>query len=183
MAWREGTNATLQSRFAAVRVRTSHRDEARDTPRPQEWLLIEWPEGDAQPLKYFLSSLPADTPLERLVHVTKMRWRIERDYRELKQEFGLGQYEGRNWRGLHHHATLCIAAYGFLLWQRLCQGAQKNQPNHKSLPYPKATGRAAAGRRQRHVPDSIATLRLLLAARIARTLRRCPCCGRRGSDL
>lgn len=82
MAWREGTNATLQSRFAAVRVRTSHRDEARDTPRPQEWLLIEWPEGDAQPLKYFLSSLPADTPLERLVHVTKMRWRIERDYRD-----------------------------------------------------------------------------------------------------
>lgn len=136
VAWREGTNATLQSRFAAVRVRTSHRDHARDTPRPQEWLLIEWPEGDAEPLKYFLSSLPADTPLERLVHVTKMRWCIERDYRELKQEFGLGQYEGRNWRGLHHHATLCIAAYGFLLWQRLCQGAKKKpaQPQEPALP-------------------------------------------------
>jgi len=108
----------------------------RDTARPAEWALIEWPEGDAEPLKYFLCSLAADTPLERLVHVTKMRWRVERDYRELKQEFGLGQYEGRNWRGLHHHATLCIAAYGFLLWQRLRQGDKKKsaRPQAPALP-------------------------------------------------
>ena len=131
-AWREGTNGTLQSRFAAVRVQAAHRD----TARPAQWALIEWPEGDAEPLKYFLCSLAADTPLERLVHVTKMRWRVERDYRELKQEFGLGQYEGRNWRGLHHHATLCIAAYGFLLWQRLRQGDKKKsaRPQAPALP-------------------------------------------------
>lgn len=132
VAWREGTNAMLQSRFAAVRVQAAHAD----TPRAAEWALIEWPEGDAEPLKYFLSSLPEDTPLQRLVHVTNMRWRIERDYRELKQEFGLGQYEGRNWRGLHHHATLCIAAYGFLLWQRLRQGRKKKfaPPQAPALP-------------------------------------------------
>lgn len=105
VAWREGSNETLFSRFAAVRIRTAHRDYWRSTQRPEEWLLIEWPEGDAEPLKYFLSTLPVNTAIERLVHVTKMRWRIERDYRELKQEFGLGHYEGRNWRGLHHHAT------------------------------------------------------------------------------
>ncbi|RCX06862.1 IS701 family transposase [Extensimonas vulgaris] len=132
VAWREGTNGTLQSRFAAVRVQAAHGG----TPRAQEWALIEWPEGDAEPLKYFLCSLPADTPLERLVHVSKMRWRIERDYRELKQEFGLGQYEGRNWRGVHHHATLCIAAYGFLLWQRLSRSDKKKfaRPQAPVLP-------------------------------------------------
>lgn len=136
VAWREGTNETLTSRFAAVRVRTAHRDYWRSHPRPEEWLLIEWPDGDAEPLKYFLSTLPGDTPIEHLVYVTKMRWRIERDYRELKQEFGLGHYEGRNWRGLHHHATLCIAAYAFLLRQRLTHGGKKNaaRPKAPGLP-------------------------------------------------
>ncbi len=126
VAWREGSNETLSSRFAAVRIRTAHRDYWRSTQRPEEWLLIEWPEGDGEPLKYFLSTLPVNTAIERLVHVTKMRWRIERDYRELKQEFGLGHYEGRSWRGLHHHATLCIAAYAFLLHHRLSYGSKKN---------------------------------------------------------
>ena len=77
--------------------------------------------GDAEPLKYFLSTAPGDATLEQIVFVTKMRWRIERDYRELKREFGLGHYEGRGWQGFHHHATLCIAAYGFLTAQRLNQ--------------------------------------------------------------
>lgn len=136
VAWREGTNETLSSRFAAVRIRTAYRDYWRSTQRSEEWLLIEWPEGDAEPLKYFLSTLPGDTSIERLVYVTKMRWRIERDYRELKQEFGLGHYEGRNWRGLHHHATLCIAAYAFLLHQRLTHGSKKNtaRPKAPALP-------------------------------------------------
>jgi SRSO17 transposase len=131
-----------------VRVRTAHRDYWRCTQRPEEWLLIEWPEGDPEPLKYFLSTLPGDTPTEHLVYVTKMRWRIERDYRELKQEFGLGQYEGRNWRGLHHHATLCIAAYAFLLHQRLSHGGKKNstRPKAPGLPedYQHRGGRSSA---------------------------------------
>jgi SRSO17 transposase len=147
--WREGTNETLNSRFAAVRIRTAYRDYWRSSQRPEEWLLIEWPEGDAEPLKYFLSSLPVDTPIEQLVYVTKMRWRIERDYRELKQEFGLGHYEGRNWRGLHHHATLCIAAYAFLLHQRLVPGSKKNaaRPKTPGLPkdyQPRGSGSSAA---------------------------------------
>ncbi len=84
----------------------------------QEWLLIEWPEGEAEPTKYWLSTLPAKVSLRRLVDFAKLRWRIERDYQELKQEVGLGHYEGRGWRGFHHHATLCIAAYGFLISER-----------------------------------------------------------------
>jgi SRSO17 transposase len=126
--WREGTNATLSSRFAAVRVRPAHLDTLRDTPRDEEWLLIEWPKGESEPTKYFLSTLAATTTRKALVAAAKVRWRIERDYQELKQEFGLDNFEGRNWRGFHHHATLCIAAYGFLIGQRLSlgQGTKKN---------------------------------------------------------
>jgi SRSO17 transposase len=117
-AWSEGTNTRLRSRFARVRVRAAHRDNLREELREPEWLLIEWPKGDAEPLKYWLSTLPGDTPLARMVFEAKMRWRIERDYQDLKQDLGLGHYEGRGWRGFHHHASLSIAAYGFLLAQR-----------------------------------------------------------------
>jgi len=118
VAWREGTNAPLASRFAALRVRSAGRDEKRTAPHPVEWLLIEWPKGAAEPTKYWFSTLPEDTPLTKLVDYAKLRWRIERDYEELKSELGLAHYEGRGWRGFHHHATLCIAAYGFLITER-----------------------------------------------------------------
>jgi SRSO17 transposase len=116
--WREGSAETLSSRFARVRVRAARRDDKRHEIRPEEWLLIEWPKGEKEPSKYWLSTLPEDTTLHRLVYFAKLRWRIERDYQELKQEVGLGHFEGRGWRGFHHHATLCIAAYGFLISER-----------------------------------------------------------------
>ena len=118
ITWREGSADRLRSRFARLRVRAAHRDERLTEPRSEEWLLIEWPQDEAEPTKYWLSTLPEDIAFDRLVDVTKLRWRIERDYQELKQELGLGHYEGRGWRGFHHHATLCIAAYGFLISQR-----------------------------------------------------------------
>lgn len=116
--WREGTAEPLSSRFARVRVRVAQRDESLGNIRPEEWLLIEWPEGEAEPTQYWLSTLPEKITFGALVNATKLRWRIERDYQELKQEVGLGHYEGRGWRGFHHHATLCIAAYGFLIAER-----------------------------------------------------------------
>jgi SRSO17 transposase len=118
IVWREGTSEQLSSRFARVRVRAAHRDYNLSAGRPQEWLLIEWPKGENEPTKYWLSTLPKTTAFHRLVDLTKLRWRIERDYQELKQEVGLGHYEGRGWRGFHHHATLCITAYGFLISER-----------------------------------------------------------------
>lgn len=128
--WRQGTNEVLSGRFAAVRVRHAGGNSGRARLRPEQWLLIEWPAGDADPLKYYLSSLPEDIALRDLVAQAHMRWRIERDYQELKQELGLGHYEGRGWRGFHHHATLSIAAYGFLVAERLAAGktvgAKKN---------------------------------------------------------
>jgi SRSO17 transposase len=116
--WREGTSDVLSSRFARVRVRAAHRDYNLTESRSEEWLLIEWPKGEDAPTKYWLSSLASDISLHDLVDITKLRWRIERDYQELKQEVGLGHFEGRGWRGFHHHATLCIAAYGFLISER-----------------------------------------------------------------
>ncbi len=121
VTWRQGTSEPLRSRFARVRVRAAHRD----VPREEEWLVIEWPKDEAEPSRYWLSTHPKDMPFAALVESIKARWRIERDYQELKQEFGLGHYEGRNWRGFHHHASLCIAAYGFLMRERL-SGAKKN---------------------------------------------------------
>ena len=118
VTWREGSNAKLASRFAAVRVRPAHRDYHRAAPRPEEWCLIEWPADEPEPTKYWLSTLPATISRRALVNTAKLRWRIERDYQDLKQELGLGHYEGRGWRGFHHHATLCIAAYGFLISER-----------------------------------------------------------------
>ena len=118
VTWREGTKHRLRSRFALLRVRPAHRDEKRTEPRAEEWLLIEWPKGEAEPTKYWLSTLPVETKIQDLVRLAKQRWIIERDYEELKQELGLGHFEGRGWRGFHHHATLCIAAYGFLVAER-----------------------------------------------------------------
>jgi SRSO17 transposase len=118
VTWREDSNTKLASRFAAVRVRPAHRDYKRSTPRPEEWCLIEWPTDEPEPTKYWLSTLPATISRRALVEAAKLRWRIERDYQDLKQELGLGHYEGRGWRGFHHHATLCIAAYGFLISER-----------------------------------------------------------------
>jgi SRSO17 transposase len=118
VSWREGTHGMMCSRFAALRIRVAHRDYWRKEPHPEQWLLIEWPPKEPEPTKYWLSNLPASIPLRKLVDIAKLRWRIERDYEELKQELGLGHFEGRNWRGFHHHATLSIAAYGFLVVER-----------------------------------------------------------------
>jgi len=116
--WREGTRGPQRSRFARIRVRPAHRDARRPTPRPEEWLLIEWPRGAPEPTKYWFSTLPATTALPALVRRAKLRWRIERDYQELTDELGLDHFEGRGWRGFHHHGALCIAAYAFLAAER-----------------------------------------------------------------
>jgi SRSO17 transposase len=118
IAWREGSNAVLTSRFARLRVRVAPGHARRSEPAAEEWLLIEWPERETEPAHSWLSTLPAEISFEHLVDVTKLRWRIERDHLELKQEVWLDHYEGRGWRGIHHHASLCIAAYGFLISEK-----------------------------------------------------------------
>jgi SRSO17 transposase len=150
--WREGTNERLASRFARVRVRTSPIRRAKE--RAEETLLIEWPEGEDEPTKYWLATLPASTSFRKLVDIAKMRWRIERDYQELKQEIGLGHYEGRGWPGFHHHGTLCIAAYGFLVSER-----ETIPPSAPRCAASLAKPALPEGYRPRGAPDPAATPR------------------------
>jgi SRSO17 transposase len=136
VSWREGTAGMLRSRFAALRVRAVHRDAGQTLPNREQWLLIEWPKGAAEPAKYWLANLAAATPLKELVRIAKLRWRIERDFQELKQELGLNHFEGRSWRGFHHHGTLCIAAYGFLVAER-CAFSPAGPRRRQSLSLPR----------------------------------------------
>jgi SRSO17 transposase len=130
LTWREGTNSPLRSRFCALRVRAANDMRARE----EQWLLIEWPKTEPKPVHYWLCTLPAATPIKTLVSTVMGRWRIERDYQELKSELGLHHYEGRNWRGFHHHGSLCIAAYGFLMRERL--RSKKNSARFKTPAIP-----------------------------------------------
>ena len=136
----------------------------------------------AKPTQSWLSNLPADPSLKQRVELTKQRWIIERDDLEFKQELGLGHLEDRSWRGFHHHATLCIAAYGFLVAERSrflasARPAGSLWPSRHSRTN---TGRGGARKlAQRVEPFSIASLRQRLAKAIARQLPRCPFCGAR----
>ena len=180
LAWRPGTKQPLRSRFAARRVRAAHRDYEQHEANREQWLLIEWPAKEAEPTKYWLANLAEETKRQDLVAAAKQRWIIERDYRELKQEVGLGHYEGRGWRGFHHHATLCIAAYGFLVAERALFFPR---PGSGRCDYPgrKRRGSSVRGERpiraERHNPASIATLRAQLAHYILQQLDRRPFCG------
>jgi SRSO17 transposase len=140
VTWRDGTATPLNSRFAAVRIRAAHQDK----PHEEQWLLIEWPRADSEPRHYWFSTLPANSSIKTLVATAQGRWRIERDYQELKSELGLHHYEGRNWRGFHHHASLCIAAYGFLMRERLL-GLKKNRGRFKTPAVPEGFRPRGAG--------------------------------------
>ena len=126
ITWREGTKGKQRSRFNALRVRTASRHVAGHAPGPEEWLLYEWPDDEKEPTKYWLSSLPATTSLKRLVYLAKLRWRVERDYQDLKEEIGLDHYEGRTWRGFHHHITLSAVAHAFLALRRALFPPEQN---------------------------------------------------------
>jgi SRSO17 transposase len=120
VGWREGDRGPLSSRVVALRIRPANDAQRQDDGvLPQCWLLAEWPEGKAEPVKYWLSNLPADTPIATLVAAGKLRWRVEHDYRELKQCVGLDHYEGRTYRGLQHHLTCVTVAHAFLTTTRL----------------------------------------------------------------
>lgn len=118
VTWREGSRGWQSSRFAAVRIRTAHRHSAGHPPGEEQWLLCQWPDDEPAPTKYWLSTRPATASTRNLVRLAKLRWRVERDYQEMKQEIGLDHFEGRTWRGFHHHAALCAAAHAFLALRR-----------------------------------------------------------------
>lgn len=120
VGWREGDRGPLQGQFTALRVRPANDAQCDDDGvLPERWLLAEWPNGKDEPVKYWLSNLPAETQITTLVGLAKLRWRVEHDYRELKQCLGLDHYEGRTFCGLHHHLTCVTVAHAFLTCCRL----------------------------------------------------------------
>jgi SRSO17 transposase len=175
ISWREGSAERLSSCFARV----AHRDYKLTASRPEEWLLIEWPGGENEPTKYWLSTLPKDITFRALVDLIKLRWRIERDYQELKQEVGLQHFEGARMARLHHHATLCIAAYEFLVSERETHPPVDlvSPRSSRNLPFPTVTDPEAPPlRTERHHPNLIATMCRRLIVALVSTLSRCPCC-------
>lgn len=119
--WREGTKGPMCSRFAACRVKVPGNRNSNDTYgwiHPEQWLLVEWPEKEPSPVRYWLSTLSPTASLSALVNLAKLRWRVERDYEELKGELGLGHFEGRTWAGFHHHGACVLATYAFLVTER-----------------------------------------------------------------
>ena len=118
VTWRHGSRGKQRSRFACARIRTAHRHQNGEPPGDEQWLFCEWPTDEDAPNKFYFSNLPIGTSLKTLVRLAKLRWRVERDYQEMKQEVGLDHFEGRSWRGFHHHATLCAVAHGFLAIRR-----------------------------------------------------------------
>ena len=178
IAWREGSAAPLSSRFARLRVRPAHRDQKLNERRPEEWLLIEWPEGEKEPTKYWLSTLPEDIEFAALVDIAKLRWRIERDYQELKQEVGLGHFEGRG------AASTTMPRCASRLTASWSPSGRRFPPQDlvppgcsKNLPFPTVTDPAAPPlRTERHIPNSIATMRRRLTVALALRMLRCPCC-------
>jgi SRSO17 transposase len=119
---RGGRQIPMSSRFVFHRVRPAGpaiRSANLGQDLPEAWLIAEWPAGEPEPVKYWLSNLPTTTPKRTLIRLAKLRWRIEHDYREVKTGLGLDHYEGRTWQGWHHHTTLVSAAHAFLTLQRL----------------------------------------------------------------
>jgi SRSO17 transposase len=125
VTWREGSKGKLSSRFASWRVRPAHKLSAGKEPLVPCWLLAEWPEGEAEPTKFFFSNLPETTALRSLVRTAKSRWWVEHSYKELKDELGLDHFEGRSWRGWQHHVTMVLLAYAFLVLRRRQRRAKK----------------------------------------------------------
>lgn len=117
VTWREGTKGELKSRFAILKVQPSHQHEDGKIDQKMVWLLVEWQEGEQY--KFWFSNLDEGVSLRQLVRLAKIRWWVEQNYREMKEELGMDHYEGRGWQGWHHHITMTMIAYGFLVLEML----------------------------------------------------------------
>jgi SRSO17 transposase len=147
VSWRAGSKGRLHGRFYAARVYSAERHTKKTRPALKPiWLIIEDTGEEKRPFKFYLSNLPQSTSLKRLVTLIKLRWRVERDYQELKGEIGLDHFEGRSWRGFHHHATLCAVAHGFLALRRALFPPEQGELDAAAGAPSSAAGIAAANR-------------------------------------
>jgi SRSO17 transposase len=155
VTWRDGSRGWQSSRFAATRIRTAHHHHKSWPPGAEQWLVCEWPSAESAPQKFLLSTLPETASLRTLVRFAKLRWRVERDYQEMKQEIGLDHFEGRSWRGFHHHGALCAAAHGFLALRRALFPPEQDQVDPADGPSPPATSPSALARQLPALPSGV----------------------------
>jgi SRSO17 transposase len=147
VSWREGSKGRMRGRFYAARVYSAERHTKKTRPALKPiWLVIEDTGEEKRPFKFYFSNLPESTSLKRLVTLIKLRWRVERDYQELKGEIGLDHFEGRTWRGFHHHATLCAVAHGFLALRRALFPPEQGEVDATGGAPSSAAGAPAANR-------------------------------------
>jgi SRSO17 transposase len=133
VTWREGTKGKLAGRFAWLRVWPAQGWQTGECAGAKPiWLLIEEP-ADGK-LKYAFSNLPATTRRLQAVRLWKSRWPVEQGYQQMKEELGLDHFEGRSWRGFHHHACLVMLAYGFLALEQQRQKRTRPRPGKKGVP-------------------------------------------------
>jgi len=154
VTWRDGSRGWQSSRFAAVRVRTAHHHHKSWPPGAEQWLLCEWSASEKAPHKFYLSTLPKSASIRTLVRFAKLRWRVERDYQEMKQEIGLDHFEGRSWRGFHHHAALCAAAHGFLALRRALFPPEQDQMDPADGPAEPPADSASLARQLSALPSA-----------------------------
>ena len=151
-----------------------------DAPlREEQWLICEWSYSKSKPTAFYLSNLPLSTPRKQLVFLTKLRWRIERDYQELKSELGLDHFEGRTWRGLHHHVALAAAAHAFLTLHRAALATDNGSeaPSGPEAPSDSSSEEADV-RAKSSRPLTLPAFRALLQVVLLRMVGHCPSCGR-----
>ncbi len=154
VTWREGSRGWQASRFAATRICSAHRHTNSAPPGEEQWLLAEWPRNEETPSRFWLSTLPPTASIRKLVRLAKLRWRVERDYQEMKQEVGLDHYEGRTWRGFHHHAALCAVAHGFLALRRALFPPEQDEVDDLAGPESPSTGASSTNRRMSALPKA-----------------------------
>jgi SRSO17 transposase len=135
VTWRQGSKQALWSWFACCRVVPCHDDGTEPAEREEVWLLIEWPPNESEPTKYTLATLPPRTPLRELVRVTKERWRTERVYEDLKGELGLDHFEGRRYRGWHHHVSVALCCYAFVVAEQVRSFPPSAERTYRSRPH------------------------------------------------
>jgi SRSO17 transposase len=168
VTWREGTRSRLSSFFAMRRVVPCHEDSWDVAEREAVWLLIEWPEGEKEPTKFHFATLSPNTTKKQLVRIVKERYRTERVYEDFKGELGLDHFEGRRFRGWHHHVSVALCCYAFVVAERVRTFSPR--PDGRKQPT------RSHARPERHFDDSFATARLAIARVIAGWLPRCPFC-------
>jgi hypothetical protein len=168
ITWREGTRGKLSARFCLRRVKVAQEDGFDPAKKDVVWLLMEWPKGERAPTKFYQTTLPRRWSKKQIVRHLKERWRTERAYEELKGELGLDHFEGRSFVGWHHHVSVVLCCYAFVVAERM------------RISPPRPPGRVqpvrSTSRPERHFADSFITIRLAIARMLVRWLPRCPCC-------